>query len=179
MPRVLGHDRGSGRIGWPGVIYVKKQDWKAYAFWILFAELVGGLSGWLTRGGTELYATQIVKPPLSPPGIVFPIVWAILYALMGLGAARVWLTPGSPARTRALRVFLLQLAVNFFWSIIFFNLQSFGLALLWLVALWVLVIWMMETFAEVDLWAARIQLPYLLWVTFAAYLNWGVWRLNG
>ena len=158
---------------------MKTKPWKPYVFWIVFTEAVGALSGWLSRAGAELYATGIVKPPLSPPGIVFPIVWVILYALMGVGAARVWLTPASPERTRALSVFLLQLAVNFFWSIIFFNLQAFGLALLWLVALWGLVVWMMESFAEVDLWAARLQFPYFLWVTFAAYLNFGVWRLNG
>ena len=158
---------------------MKKSSWKVYVFWIVLTEAVGALSGWLSRGGMELYQTGIVKPPLSPPGIVFPIVWTLLYALMGVGAARVWLTPASRDRTRALRVFFLQLAVNFLWSIIFFNLQAFGLALVWLVGLWMLVVWMMETFAEVDLWAARLQFPYFLWVTFAAYLNFGVWRLNG
>ena len=158
---------------------MKGKEWKVYVLWIGLAEAVGALSGWLARGGMELYRTGIVKPPLSPPGIVFPIVWVILYALMGVGAARVWLKPASKERTRALQVFLLQLAVNFFWSILFFNLQAFGLALVWLVGLWALVIWMMEAFAEVDLWAARLQFPYFLWVTFAAYLNFGVWRLNG
>ena len=126
----------------------------------------------------ELYRTTIIKPPLSPPGIVFPIVWSILFALMGVGAARIYLSPASNARSRALGIFLLQLAFNFFWSIIFFNLQNFGLALLWLVALWVLILWMIKIFHAIDPLSAWLQIPYLLWVTFAAYLNFGVWRLN-
>ena len=126
----------------------------------------------------ELYRTAIIKPPLSPPGIVFPIVWSILFALMGVGAARIYLSPASNARSRALGIFLLQLAFNFLWSIIFFNLQNFGLALLWLVVLWVLILWMIKSFRKIDPLSAWLQIPYLLWVTFAAYLNFGVWRLN-
>ena len=126
----------------------------------------------------ELYRTAIIKPPLSPPGIVFPIVWSILFALMGVGAARIYLSPASNARSRALGIFLLQLAFNFFWSIIFFNLQNFGLALLWLAVLWVLILWMIKRFHKIDPLSAWLQIPYLLWVTFAAYLNFGVWRLN-
>ena len=157
---------------------MKKRNWKPYAFWIIFTEAVGGLSGWLTREGTELYRTTIIKPPFSPPGIVFPIVWSILFALMGLGAARIYLFPASNARSRALGIFLIQLVFNFFWSIIFFNLQNFGLALLWLVALWVLILWMIKSFHAIDPLSAWLQIPYLLWATFAAYLNFGVWRLN-
>ena len=157
---------------------MKKRNWKPYAFWIIFTEAVGGLSGWLTREGTELYRTTIIKPPLSPPGIVFPIVWSILFALMGVGATRIYLSPASNARSHALGIFLVQLAFNFFWSIIFFNLQNFRLALLWLVALWVLILWMIRSFHIIDPLSAWLQIPYLLWVTFAAYLNFGVWRLN-
>ena len=157
---------------------MEKQNWKPYAFWIIFTEAVGGLSGWLTREGTKLYRTTIIKPPLSPPGIVFPIVWSILFALMGVGAARIYLSPVSNARSRALGIFLVQLAFNFFWCIIFFNLQSFELALLWLMALWALILWMIKNFHTIDPLSAWLQIPYLLWVTFAAYLNFGVWRLN-
>ena len=157
---------------------MKQRNWKPYAFWIIFTEAVGGLSGWLTREGTKLYRTTIIKPPLSPPGIVFPSVWSILFALMGIGAARIYLSPASNARSRVLGIFLLQLAFNFFWSIIFFNLQNFGLALLWLVVLWLLILWMIKRFHTIDPLSAWLQIPYLLWVTFAAYLNFGVWRLN-
>ena len=157
---------------------MKKRIWPAFAAWILGAEAVGALSGWLTRQGAERYALSIVKPHLSPPGPVFPAVWAALFALMGAGAARVWLAPASPARGRALAVFGVQLAFNFCWSLIFFNAGAYGAALLWLAALWGLILWMILAFRRVDRAAALMQLPYLLWVSFAAYLNFGVWALN-
>ena len=155
-----------------------RQNWKTYAFWILLSEAVGGLSGWLTREGTNIYQSTVAQPPLSPPPLVFPIVWGILFALMGIGAARIYLALPSGRRTRALAVFLLQLLFNFFWSIIFFNLQAYGFALIWLIALWGLILWMILSFARVDKPAALLQIPYLLWVTFALYLNAGVWVLN-
>lgn len=157
---------------------MKRYAWKTYVFWILLAEAVGILSGWLTRGGTLFYKTRLIKPPLSPPSIVFPIVWTVLFALMGIGAARIAAAPASAARSRGLRLFFLQLAFNFFWSIIFFNLQCFGFALLWLVLLWALILRMILAYRQVDNTAAWSQIPYLLWVTFAAYLNLGVWVLN-
>ena len=157
---------------------MKKFSWKTYAFWILFTEAVGGLSALLTREGTRVYAATALHPPLSPPAVVFPIVWSILFALMGIGMARIRLAPASGAGSRSLTLFLLQLAFNFFWSILFFPLQAFGLAFLWLLALWVLILRMILAFREVDKPAAWLQIPYLLWVTFAAYLNFGVWLLN-
>ena len=157
---------------------MKQRSWKTYTFWILLTEAVGALSGWLTREGTKRYNETVVQPVLSPPSIVFPIVWAILFALMGIGAARIYTAPISYPRSRSLLLFFVQLAFNFFWSILFFNLQNFGLALLWLLALWLLILWMILSFHSVDPLAARLQIPYLLWVTFAAYLNYGVFRLN-
>lgn len=141
-------------------------------------EAVGALSGWLSRDGTALYSETIVQPPLAPPAIVFPIVWVILYALMGIGAARVSLQPESRERNRALNLFIAQLVVNFFWSLFFFNAQAFGFAFLWLLLLWVLVFLMIRDFSKVDPLAAKLQIPYLIWLTFAAYLNFGVWVLN-
>lgn len=157
---------------------MKKTSWRTYAFWILLSEAVGALSGWLSRDGTALYSETIVKPALSPPAIVFPIVWTILYALMGIGAARISLSPESKARDRGLNLFIAQLIINFFWSLFFFNAQAFGFAFLWLVLLWVLVFLMIRAFGKVDQTAAKLQIPYLVWLTFAAYLNFGVWLLN-
>lgn len=139
---------------------------------------MGALSGWLTREGTQLFSETVAKPPLTPPSLVFPIVWGILYALMGIGAARVSLTEPSEDRSRGLNLFVAQLIVNFFWSLIFFNAQAYGFAFFWLLLLWGLVLWMTLTFRKVDKIAAWLQVPYLLWLTFAAYLNFGVWRLN-
>ena len=155
-----------------------KRTWKVYTFWILLAEGVGALSGWLSRDGMKAYEASIRQPPLSPPSWLFPVVWTILYALMGIGAARVSLAPDGVHRSRGLNLFVVQLIVNFFWSLIFFNTGAYGFALLWLLLLWVLVLWMILTFRKIDPLAAWLQVPYLLWLTFAAYLNYGVWTLN-
>ena len=157
---------------------MKTSKWKAYAFWILLSVAVGALSGWLTREGTRLFSETAAQPPLSPPMWVFPVVWGGLYLLMGISAARVSLTPQSEDRSRGLNLFVLQLVVNFFWSLIFFNAQAYGFALLWLILLWILVFLMIRSYFAVDPAAAKLQLPYLLWLTFAAYLNAGVWYLN-
>ena len=97
---------------------------KTYLLWILLAEAVGGLAGWLIREDVKIYTDSIAQPPLSPPALVFPVAWTILYALMGIGAARVALAPDSPERSRALAVFGLQLGMNFLWSILFFQVPA-------------------------------------------------------
>ena len=155
-----------------------KKHWKTYLFWIALAEGVGALAGWLTREGTEFYKEFVTKPSLAPPAIVFPIVWGILYALMGIGAARVSLTEPSRERSVGLNLFTAQLVVNFFWSLIFFNLRAYGFALAWIGLLWVLIVWMILAFRKSDRLAAWLQIPYLLWGTFAAYLTWSVWVMN-
>ena len=161
-----------------GDAVMRKQGWKNVAFWVIMTEAVGAFSGWLSRGGAELYAREINKPPLSPPEIVFPIVWVILYALMGYSASVIDRSPASQARTRGLTLYLVQLGFNFFWSLIFFNGQWYGFAFFWLAALWALVFLMIRRFAEVDATAAKLQWPYLVWLTFAGYLNLGVGILN-
>ena len=155
-----------------------KHTWKIYLAWVLLAEGTGALSGWLTREGARLYSQTILQPPLSPPAPVFPAVWALLYLLMGIGAARVWLRPSSRDRTRGLALFGVQLAFNFVWSLIFFTGRAYGFALVWLAVLWALIAGMIVLFRRTDRTAALLQIPYLLWVTFAAYLNFGVWVLN-
>ena len=104
---------------------MRKKTWKPYVWGILFVKAVGALSGWLSRDGMKLYTETVTQPPLSPPLILFPIIWGILYALMGISAARIYLSPPSPARSRGLNLFVLQLVLNFFWSLIFFNTQAF------------------------------------------------------
>jgi len=126
----------------------------------------------------QVFQNAVTQPPLSPPAILFPIVWGILYALMGIGAARISQAPESAAQKRAIFLFLTQMIVNFFWSPIFFNMQAYGFAVLWLLLLWVLVLLMILQFRKVDPIAALLQIPYLLWLTFAAYLNIGVWLLK-
>ena len=155
-----------------------RKQWKTIILSILVAEAVGALSGFLTREGMKLFTDAVAQPPLSPPPLLFPIVWSILYALMGYGSARIWLSTPSPDRSRALNLYAIQLVVNFFWSLIFFNAQAFGFAFFWLLLLWVLVLLMILAFDKIDPLSAKLQVPYLIWLTFAAYLNLGVWYLN-
>ena len=123
-------------------------------------------------------------PVLRLMGIVFLILTgglcpSLLYALMGISASRIWLRAESLGRSRSLRLYLLQLGFNFFWSFLFFSFQAYGLAFLWLAVLWLLVVRMILSFYETDRPAAWLQLPYLIWLLFAACLNLGVWKLNG
>lgn len=155
-----------------------RKQWKPIILSILVAEAVGALSGFLTREGMKLFTDAMAQPPLSPPPLLFPIVWTILYALMGYGSARIWLSTPSPDRSRALNLYAIQLVVNFFWSLIFFNAQAFGFAFFWLLLLWGLVLLMILAFDKIDPLSAKLQVPYLIWLTFAAYLNLGVWYLN-
>ena len=157
---------------------MNKPTPKQYAFFIGLSEAVGILSGLFSREGTVAYGQMPLKPPFSPPGWVFPVVWTILFALMGCGAAKIWAAPKTQTRSRGLNLFIAQLIVNFFWSPIFFNARAYGLALVWLLLLWVLVVLMILEFRKTDQSAAVLQIPYLLWLTFAGYLNWAVWQLN-
>jgi len=157
---------------------MKLKNWKTYLISVVIPLAVGALSALLSMDSMEIYAQQIAKPPLSPPAWLFPVVWTILYALMGISAARIYLAPKSDARSKGLNLYIAQLVVNFFWSLFFFNAQAFGFSVLWLILLWVLVLLMILAFSKVDTKAAWLQIPYLIWLTFALYLNIGVWYLN-
>lgn len=150
---------------------MKIKQWKVYLFWILLCESVGALSGWLSREGIDIYEATVNKPVFTPPGWVFPVVWSALFALMGISAARIYLSEPSRNRNWGLNLFLIQLAVNFFWPLIFFNLQAFGIAFVWLILLWVLVAVVIRLFWKVDRTSAWLLVPYIVWLTFAVGLN--------
>ncbi len=155
-----------------------QKRWKTYAIYILLCEGVGALSSWLSREGRELYARTAVKPALTPPDWLFGVAWTVIYALLGIGAARIAMQPAGEKRRATLRLFAAQLGMNFFWSLLFFGAQAYGAAFLWLVGMWVLLVWMTMNWYEQDRPAALLQLPYLAWVFFAGYLNLGAWTLN-
>lgn len=158
---------------------MNKNTWKNYALWILFAEAVGALSGLLLREDIQGFNLSVVQPAWTPPAWLFPIVWGLLFALMGIGAARIYAAPLSGARKESLRLFFVQISFNFLWGFLFFRRQVFGAAFFWLLALWLLIGWMVVAFRKVDRLASRLQWPYWLWVSFAAVLNLRVWMLNG
>lgn len=155
-----------------------KNPIKTYAIGIAIPLAVGGLAAFLTRESMDIYDT-INTPPLAPPGILFPIVWTILYVLMGIGSVLV-LEGVAPAdrRRSALALYGIQLVVNFFWSILFFEKQAFLFSFVWLCLLWVLIVAMLVSFRRISRPAAWLQIPYLLWVSFAGYLNLAIYLLN-
>ncbi len=151
---------------------------KTYIIGILIPIGVGLLSAYLTRDSMDIYQS-IVKPELAPPAIAFPVVWTILYILMGVGSVIIYNSNvNEKDKSQALLLYGLQLAVNFLWSIIFFNQRAFLLSLVWLVLLWVLILGMIVNFGKINKTAALLQIPYLLWVTFAGYLNLMIYLLN-
>lgn len=154
-----------------------KKIFRTYELFVAFTVLVGIVAGLFTSMGMETY-NQAVKPTLTPPAIVFSIVWTVLYVLMGISAARIWLSPPTKERNHGLIIFGAQLFFNFFWSLIFFNLEAYGFAFFWILILWALIIGMIYIFNKTDRLAALLQIPYLIWVTFAIYLNLMVWLLN-
>ena len=139
---------------------------------------VGGLSALVSGGFGERYQ-NLKQPPFAPPGWLFPIVWSILYLLMGYAAYRVWVSPAEKTKKiPAWGFYIAQLLLNFLWSPIFFRLEMRLTAFFIMLALWVAIALTLRFFSQIDEFAGDLLLPYLLWVTFAAYLNLGVFFLN-
>ena len=152
-----------------------KPQWKKLLVSLALPLAAGGLSAWISRNGYRDFGT-LQKPPLSPPAWLFPAVWTVLYVLMGVAAYLVWTAPRrSPY---AFTAYGAQLALNFFWSILFFNLKSYAFAFVWLVLLWTAILATVCLFRKSGPRPALLMLPYLIWVTFAGYLNLGVALLN-
>lgn len=137
---------------------------------------VGLTAGILTKDAVEIFGSAI-KPPLSPPAALFPIVWTILYILMGISAYLIK-REKSEFQEEALTLYGYQLIVNFLWPVFFFSFEWYFFSLLWLFLLWFLVLKMILTFWKILPLAAYLNIPYFLWLTFAAYLNAGIWLLN-
>lgn len=152
---------------------------KSYITSILTSLAVGGLSALATMNNMDIYS-QLKTPPLAPPAILFPIVWTILYILMGISAAMIYnsSTASAPQKKSALYTYALSLFFNFFWSIFFFNFRWLFFAFIWLLILLFLIIRTIMKYYKINPLAAYLQIPYLLWVTFAAYLNFSIWWLN-
>lgn len=140
--------------------------------------LVGGLSALLTRNAMDSYKL-LNQPALAPPAEIFPIVWTILFVLMGIASYLVYVSDANPkAITNALRLYGIQLIMNFCWSIVFFNLGWYLFAFIWLLLLWLVILATTWMFYKISKPAGYMMIPYVLWVTFAAYLNFMIWRLN-
>ena len=138
---------------------------------------VGGLSAFLTKDAMLIF-NSIDKPPLAPSGIVFPIAWSILYVIMGISSYIIYNLDINKLnieqivlRKQTLIIYVVQLIFNFFWTIIFFNFSMYKFAFVWLMTLWILVFLYIKTSFELNKISSYLMMPYLVWMTFAGYLN--------
>ena len=155
-----------------------KFDLKKLILSLLPPIAVGGIASLITRGDMDIYKT-IKKPPLAPPGIVFPIVWTVLYILMGISFYLVWTSHASYKEKRnAFIVYFISLALNFIWSPVFFSLQKFILAFIILVLLFISVAIYVTLYYRIHKTAGLLQIPYIIWLIIAAYLNLTIALLN-
>jgi benzodiazapine receptor len=145
---------------------------------VLGTEAIGALSGIVAGGDFVSFFDALRKPPATPPPAVFGPAWTVLYLLMGIAAWLVWREGLNRQTALALGLFAAQLALNFAWSLIFFGQQRIGVALIEIAVLWLVILATIVAFWTVRPSAGALLLPYLGWVSFAAYLNAGIWRLN-
>jgi len=152
--------------------------WLLLIFWLVLCFAVAGISGsWTAREVPTWYRT-LVRPSFAPPNWLFGPVWTLLYALMAIAAWRVSLADPSPARTTALALFAIQLALNFAWSFVFFRAHQIGWAFAEVLVLWTTILATALLFARISTPAAWLMAPYLAWVSFASLLNAAFWQLN-
>ena len=154
-----------------------KKEIITYAVFIVGTLLLGFASSVFVNLGMETYRA-LQKPPLSPPEILFPIAWTILYTLMAISMATVYLKADPISRKASMKIYFFQLIVNLLWPLFFFTLGMYFFSFLWIALLIVLVIAMIIIFYGTSKTAALLQLPYLAWLTFAAYLNLSIFALN-
>ncbi len=145
---------------------------------ILLPMVIGGFSGFLTANSINDWYTTLNQPSFNPPNWVFGPVWTTLYLIMGISLYRIWILPVSEDRDKAIGIFALQMILNFFWSLIFFRWYLIGFALAEIILMWVMIATMIHLFKKLDKVAGIMNVPYLLWVTFASVLNAAYFVLN-
>ena len=145
---------------------------------ILLILSIGAVSGVATSSGINNWFMELNKPFFNPPNFLFGPVWTILYILMGISFFLVLQSPITVSKRKAIIIFFIQLTLNFFWSFIFFKFQLIGLAFIEIILIWIAILTMIIEFKKINVAAARLQIPYLLWVSFATLLNGAIWWLN-
>lgn len=151
-------------------------NWKSLTANLAISLGTGIFSALITRNSMDTYK-NLNLPKLAPPSILFPIVWTILFILMGISAYIIY-ESNSDQKQSALTIYGIQLLVNFIWPILFFNLGLYLFSFIWIILLWSLIILMINSFKKISSIAAYLQIPYLLWVTFASYLNFMIYYNN-
>jgi translocator protein len=146
---------------------------------LTISQLAGVVGALFSTSAIPTWYVSLNKPEINPPNWVFGPVWITLYFLMGLAAFMVWRVGVHTKGVRkALIVFGIQLVLNALWSVIFFGLHNPGLAFIHIILLWLSILWMMLLFVKISRPAAIMLIPYILWVSFAAYLNYSIWVIN-
>lgn len=139
---------------------------------------IGGVSGYLTSGEIPGWYFNLQKPSFNPPNYLFGPVWTLLYLLIGISLYMIWSSPQSKERKSALQIFVIQLFLNFCWSLLFFSFHLLFVSAVEILILWLSILQMLRIFRKVNLVAFYINIPYLLWVSFATLLNISIWYLN-
>ena len=153
-----------------------KIQWKKLIYYIAVPLAVGAAAALLSREGMKML-DAVIKPPLTPPAWLFPLCWTVLYVLMGVASYLVAVSDDD-LRGNALVFYGVQLILNFFWPLLFFNLAAYLFSFIWIVILWTIILATMLKFYKISERAGDLMLPYILWVTFAGYLNFGIYMLN-
>lgn len=154
---------------------MKKINWKRLIIITIITFIVGSFFSWFTMNNMDTFK-ELAKP-INVPGILFPIVWNILYLLMSISCYIVS-ESGDKDKNKALIWYGVQLIINSLWSLIFFGFGAYLFAFIWIILLLIMVIIMVYKFYKIDKRAAYLNIPYILWIIFAAYLNFGIWLLN-
>lgn len=154
---------------------MKKINWKRLIIIILITFIVGSFFSLFTMNNMDTF--KELEKPINVPGILFPIVWSILYLLMSI-SCYIITEKDNPNKNKALTIYAVQLVINSLWSLIFFGFGAYLISFIWLLILLASIIWMIIEFYKIDKKAALLQIPYSLWVIFAGYLNLGIYLLN-
>jgi translocator protein len=155
-----------------------KKNVLALIISVILAEGTGALSGYLGMSNSQTYES-LIKPFFAPPPWVFGVVWPILYLLMGIAAYRIWMRGrGEVNNSKSITLYIIQLLLNFLWTIIFFRWRLIGLAFFELMLLLIFILLTTFDFLKLDKLAGLLMIPYILWVSFAGVLNFTFWMLN-
>jgi len=148
------------------------------ALCILLPLTIGSLSGFATAASIDSWFVELNKPVFNPPSYLFAPVWTTLYILMGISFYLILQSPKTELRKKAIIIFCIQLFLNFCWSFLFFKYRLLGIAFIEILMIWISIIVMIYIFKKINKTAAYLQIPYLLWVSFASCLNGSLWWLN-
>jgi translocator protein len=157
---------------------MKKSDIIKLVISILIPLALGAIAGRFTAQAVPDWYASLNRPSFNPPNWIFGPVWTVLYILLGISLFLIWKQIPSKQRNNALWIFSLQMFLNFIWSFVFFYFHQIGLALIVIIGLWISIIFMLISFYKIKPLAAYLNMPYLLWVTFASVLNAGYFTLN-